>query len=235
MLKYINPNKTLRFTNHTIKILSVIFFIILIIGLAEALWFSPIDYVQDHSVRIMYVHVPAAWISIATFGCIGLLSIFYFVLKNKNFLLIGKSLAPSGFVFAIIAIVTGAIWGQPTWGTWWVWDARLTSMLLLGVFYLMYIVSWRIFKNIHAKYKISSIIAILGMINLPIIKFSVNWWSTLHQSSSVKLLSKSTIHQSMFLPLIIMTCAFVIFATIIFLMKYKAEVTKLKNRGLDRL
>ncbi len=145
-----------------------------------------------------------------------------------------KSLAPSGLVFNIIALVTGSIWGKPTWGTWWAWDARITSMLILALFYLMYIFAWRIF-NENKVNKVTSIIAITGVINLPIIKFSVDWWSTLHQPSSVNIMSNSTIHGSMLVPLIIMTAAFALFSLLIFLMKYNTELIKIKNKGLDRL
>ena len=153
----------------------------------------------------------------------------------KNFFLISKSLAPSGFVFNIIALVTGSIWGKPTWGTWWAWDARITSMLILALFYFMYLLAWKIFKNEIQAAKITSIIAIIGVINIPIIKFSVDWWSTLHQSSSVKILSETSIHVSMLIPLAIMTAAFALFSLLIFLMKYNVELIKIKNKGLDRL
>ena len=235
MLKNFNPNKAFFLTTKILKTLFFIFIIILIIGLTESLWISPEDYKQSHSVRIMYVHVPSAWISLGIFAFIGILSLFNFIFKNKNFSLIAKSLSTSGFVFCIIALVTGSIWGYPTWGTWWVWDARITSMLLLSIFYLLYILSWKVFeKNINQE-KISSIIAIIGMINVPIIKFSVDWWNTLHQNATVKIFSKSSIHPSMMLPLLIMTVAFALFSLIIFIMEYKAEVVKLKNKGLDRL
>ena len=235
MLKNFNPNKAFFLTKKILKTLFFIFIIILIIGLTESLWISPEDYKQSHAVRIMYVHVPSAWISLGIFSFIGILSLFNFIFKNKNFSLIAKSLSTSGFVFCIIALVTGSIWGYPTWGTWWVWDARITSMLLLSIFYLMYILSWKVFeKNINQE-KISSIIAIIGMINVPIIKFSVDWWNTLHQNATVKIFSKSSIHPSMMLPLLIMTVAFALFSLIIFIMEYKAEVVKLKNKGLDRL
>ena len=163
------------------------------------------------------------------------LSIGNFIFKNKNFSIISKSLAPSGLLFNIIALVTGALWGKPTWGTWWAWDARITSMLILCLFYLMYIIAWRIFEDKEKVTKITSIIAIAGLINVPIIKFSVDWWSTLHQVSSINLLSKPSIHTSMLIPLAIMTAAFALFSLLIFLMKYNTELIKIKNKGLDRL
>jgi len=183
----------------------------------------------------MYVHVPSAWIALGIFSLIALLSVISFIFKNKNFSIIAKSLAPSGFVFNIIALITGSIWGKPTWGTWWAWDARITSMLILLLFYAMYILAWRIFNEREKVIKITSIIAILGAINVPIIKFSVDWWSTLHQNSSINILSESTIHPSMLLPLLIMTAAFSLFSLLIFLMKYNTELIKIKNKGLDRL
>ena len=205
------------------------------LGLWEGLIVSPEDYIQGNSVRIMYVHVPSAWISLGIFSVIGTLSIFSFVFKIKNFLIICKSLAPTGFVFNLIALVTGAIWGKPTWGTWWAWDARITSMLILFLFYFVYLLSFNLFKKNKNLNKISSIIAILGLINIPIIKFSVEWWSTLHQPSSVKILSETSIHNSMLLPLLIMTASFALFSLLIFLMKYNTELIKLRNKRLDRL
>ena len=235
MLKSFEPNKIFAITSRAPKYVLFLFVIVLSIGLTEALFLSPEDYKQGHSVRIMYVHVPSAWISLGIFSLIAFLSLVSFIFKNKNFSLISKSLAPSGFVFNIIALVTGAIWGKPTWGTWWAWDARITSMLILALFYSMYLLSWKIFKKEEYATKIASIIAILGVINVPIIKFSVDWWSTLHQSSSVKILSETSIHTSMLIPLAIMTAAFTLFSLLIFLMKYNTELIKIKNKGLDRL
>ena len=235
MLKSFEPNKIFLITSRAPKYVLFLFIIVLSIGLTEALILSPEDYKQSHSVRIMYVHVPSAWISLGIFSLIAFLSLGVFIFKNKNFSLISKSLAPSGFVFNIIALVTGAIWGKPTWGTWWAWDARITSMLILALFYLMYLLSWKIFKDNEQVIKITSIIAILGFINVPIVKFSVDWWSTLHQTSSVNILSKTSIHSTMLIPLAIMTAAFTLFSILIFLMKYNTELIKIKNKGLDRL
>ena len=235
MLNNINPTKIFFIINRLQKYILILFLVVLVIGLLEALVFSPEDYKQSDSVRIMYVHVPAAWISLGIFSIISILSFVILIFKNKNFSLITKSLAPSGFVFNIIALVTGSIWGKPTWGTWWAWDARITSMLLLAVFYLMFILSWRIIDQNDKAIKVSSIIAILGLINVPIVKFSVDWWSTLHQPSSVNLLEETTIHSSMLLPLSLMTAAFALFSVLIFLMKYNTELIKIKNKGLDRL
>ena len=216
------------------KYIFILFIIVFSIGVIEALVLSPEDYKQSDSVRIMYVHVPSAWTSVGIFSLIAILSSGNLVFKNKYFLLIAKSLAPSGLVFNIIALVTGSIWGRPTWGTWWAWDARITSMLILCIFYILYILSWRILENKTSVNKVTSLISILGLINLPIIKFSVEWWNTLHQPASITL-SGSTIHSSMLVPLFIMTAAFVLFSILIFLMKYNTELIKIKNKGLDRI
>ena len=217
------------------KYIFILFIIVLSVGLLEALILSPADYKQSESVRIMYVHVPSAWTSVGIFSLIAFLSLGQMVFKNKYFSTIAKSLAPSGLIFNIIALVTGAIWGKPTWGTWWAWDARITSMLLLAIFYLMFILSWRIAGTEDKAVKLSSYIAIFGVINVPIIKFSVDWWSTLHQPASINLLKETSIHSSMLLPLGIMTAAFALFSLLIFLMKYNTELIKIKNKGLDRL
>ena len=235
MLKSFEPNKIFSITSKAPKYVLFAFIIVLTIGLTEALIISPEDYKQSDAVRIMYVHVPAAWIALGIFSSLALLSVGSFVFKNKNFALISKSLAPSGFVFNIIALVTGSIWGKPTWGTWWAWDARITSMLILALFYGMYLLAWRIYQDKDKAIKITSMIAILGVINVPIIKFSVDWWNTLHQPASINILSNTSIHASMLIPLSIMTAAFVLFSLLIFLMKYNTELIKVKYKGLDRL
>ena len=235
MFQLLEPNRIFSITSKAPKYVLLLFILVISIGLTEALILSPEDYKQSHSVRIMYVHVPAAWISLGIFSSITILSIVGYIFKIKNFFLVSKSLAPSGFVFNLIALVTGSIWGKPTWGTWWAWDARITSMLILALFYLMYLIAWRIYEDKEQVFKVTSIITILGIINVPIIKYSVDWWNTLHQPASINILSKSTIHSSMLVPLLIMTAAFALFSLLIFLMKYNTELIKIKNKGLDRL
>ena len=208
MFKYFEPNKIFSITSKAPKYVLLLFVIILTVGLIEALVLSPEDYKQSHSVRIMYVHVPAAWICLGIFSMITFLSVIGYIFKIRNFFLISKSLAPSGFVFSVIALVTGSIWGKPTWGTWWAWDARITSMLILSLFYVIYLIAWRIYDNNDKAFKITSIITVAGIINVPIIKYSVDWWNTLHQPASINILSESSIHVSMLYPLLIMTAAF---------------------------
>ncbi len=235
MFDFFRIGKIFEISSKLTKYVFVLFIIVLTIGLTEALFLSPEDYKQSHSVRIMYVHVPAAWMALGIFSMITFLSVGTFIFKNKKFFLISKSLAPSGFIFTIIALITGSIWGKPTWGTWWAWDARITSMLILALFYFMYLLSWRIIENENNAIKISSLIIIVGAINVPIIKFSVNWWNTLHQGPSIKIMSDTTIHSSMLIPLGIMTAAFALFSLLIFLMKFNTEMIRIKNKGLDRL
>ena len=235
MFKYFEPNKIFSITSKAPKYVLMLFIMVTSVGLLEALVFSPEDYKQSHSVRIMYVHVPAAWITLGIFSTISFLSILGYIFKIRNLFLISKSLASSGLVFNIIALTTGSIWGKPTWGTWWAWDARITSMLILALFYVMYLLAWRIYENKDEVFKITTIITILGVINVPIIKYSVNWWNTLHQPASISILSKTSIHISMLLPLMLMTAAFALFSLLIFLMKYNTELIKIKNKGLDRL
>ena len=187
MFKYFEPNRIFYLTSRAPKYVLLLFIIVLSIGLTEALILSPEDYKQSDAVRIMYVHVPAAWISLGIFSFITFLSIVGYIFKIKNFFLISKSLAPSGLVFNIVALVTGSIWGKPTWGTWWAWDARITSMLILVLFYIMYLIAWRIYENNDKVFKVTSTITIIGIINVPIIKYSVDWWNTLHQPASINL------------------------------------------------
>ena len=235
MFKHFEPNKIFSITSKAPRYVLYLLVIVLTIGLIESLLLSPEDYLQSHTVRIMYVHVPAAWLALGIFSSITFLSVTGYIFKLKNFFLIAKSLAPSGFIFNIIALVTGSIWGKPTWGTWWAWDARITSMLILALFYLMFLMAWRIYDKKEQVFKITSIITVLGIINVPVIKYSVDWWNTLHQPASINILSKSTIHSSMLVPLLIMTAAFALFSLLIFLMKYNTELIKIKNKGLDRL
>ena len=206
MFKNFFPNKILSLTNRTINNLVILLIIIIIVGLIFSLIISPPDYIQGDSVRIMYVHVPSSFIALGCFGFIGIASILNLIFKIKFMSLMAKSLAPVGCIFSLVSIVTGSLWGKPTWGIWWVWDARLTSMGILLLFYLAYIFTWKFVNNFEKANKISSVIGIVGLFNLPIIRYSVDWWSTLHQPSSITLTSVPTIHYTMLIPLIIMFC-----------------------------
>ena len=215
-----------------LNFINSIFFVLLIAALSFALIFSPPDYLQGDSVRIMYVHVPAAWIGLASFTSIAILSILNFIFKIKNLILITKSIAPIGFMFTCLAIITGAIWGQPTWGTYWAWDARITSMVVLALFYFIFIMIHKLISEEEKANRISSFVAIIGLINIPIIKFSVNWWSTLHQPASIKISGESSIHSSMLMPLLLMFFVMILYCALIFLMKYRIETIRVKKKGI---
>ena len=228
MLKNFFPNKILSLNKNLFTFLIVIMISVIIVGLINALITSPPDAVQGNSVRIMYVHVPSSFIAIGCFGLIGIASIANLIFKVKILPLMAKSIAPVGSVFCLISIITGSLWGKPTWGIFWVWDARLTSMLILLIFYLAYIAVWKFIENYEKANKTASIVAIIGSLNLPVIKYSVDWWNTLHQPSSITLTSAPTIHYTMLVPLIIMLVGMIIYSLIIFLMKYKTEIIKFK-------
>jgi heme exporter protein C len=235
MFNLLSASNIFYWIGKTIRFINSIFFVLLLVALSFALIFSPPDYLQGDSVRIMYVHVPSAWIGLASFTCIAFLSIVNFIFKIKNLTLITKSIAPLGLMFTCLAIVTGSLWGQPTWGTWWAWDARLTSMVILSLFYIAFIVAHKFISQEERANKISSIVAIIGLINIPIIKYSVDWWNTLHQPASIKLTGTSTIHSSMLMPLFLMFFVLLLYCALIFLMKYKTEIIRIKKKNLKRL
>ena len=228
MLKNFFPNKIISLTNKFINNLIILLIIVLVAGVVYSLLISPPDHIQGDSVRIMYVHVPSSFIALGCFAFIGVTSIINLIFKIKLIPLLAKSLAPIGFIFSLISIVTGSFWGKPTWGIWWVWDARLTSMVILLLFYIAYIFAWKFIESFEKANKVSSIIGIVGLFNLPVIKYSVDWWNTLHQPSSITLTSAPTIHYKMLIPLAIMFFSMALYSLIIFLMRYKIEVMKIK-------
>jgi len=200
---YANPH---HFEKIIRRIAPYLFFIglaLLCYGLYIGLFASPPDYQQKETVRIMYIHVPSAWLAIGIFFMIGILSAVFIIRRHHLAYVIAKESAPIGAILALICLITGSLWGRPTWGTYWIWDARLTSMLILFFIYLAYILINHTIDNTHKAAKISSIFALIGCIDLPIIKFSVEWWHTLHQGASVLRLGGNTIHASMLKPLLI--------------------------------
>ena len=199
-------------------------FLTFIIGLYFSLLESPPDYIQGDSMRIMYIHVPSAWLSLFSYTILAASCVAWFVYRNPTFNLIAKSIAPIGAALTLIALVTGSIWGKPTWGVWWVWDARLTSMLILFFLYLAYILLWQSISNQETASKISAALGIIGFINIPIIKFSVDWWNTLHQPASISKLSSPSIDINMLIPLLIMTLGYVLFLITLFLIKLRTEI-----------
>mgnify|MGYP001324947550 FL=1 len=202
-------------------ILSVIF---LILGLIFAFFLSPDDYQQGSSVRIMYVHVPSAWLSLMTYFIMTVYSIIALAFRMPFGFIVNTAVAPIGAVFTLICIISGSLWGKPMWGTWWVWDARLTSVAVLFIVYLIVIFINYSFENIKVREKIAAIFILVGSINLPIVKFSVDWWNTLHQPATVSKLSKPSIDPSMMTPLIIMTFAFIFIGISIAILRIKTEI-----------
>ena len=235
MFSFFSPSNVFSIIEKLIKFINSIFFIILAIGLTFALIISPPDYLQGDSVRIMYVHVPSSWIGLSCYLTIAILSTLNFIFKIKIFNLICKSIAPIGLLFTCLSVITGSLWGKPTWGTMWAWDARLTSMIVLMFFYIIYILSLKLINDKNLSLKISSIIVIIGAINIPIIKYSVDWWNTLHQPASIKLDGSSSIHSSMLLPLVLMLLVLLLYCALIFQMKYKTEIIRMKKKSINRL
>lgn len=201
--------------------------ILFVLGFYLALFESPIDYQQGEFVRIMYVHVPSAWMSLMIYSIIALSSGCYLIFKTPIANEIAKASAGIGAIFALITLITGSIWGQPIWGTWWVWDARLTSMLILFFFYLSYILTISSLKN-NRDNKAPSIIAIIGFINVPIVKFSVDFWNSLHQPASIIRIGGPAIDNSMLKPLIVIFLATLCFYILILCKKIKISLAQHK-------
>jgi heme exporter protein C len=193
-------------------------------GLYFSLLQSPPDYIQGDSMRIMYIHVPSAWFALMAYTILAGSSVLWFITRNPIFSIIARSIAQIGMIFTLISLVTGSIWGKPTWGVWWVWDARLTSMLLLFFLYLAYIFLWQSITNKDLASKISAALAIVGFVNIPIIKFSVDWWNTLHQPATISKLSAPSIDISMMVPLFIMTLATFLFLVTVFFIRLRIEI-----------
>ena len=196
----------------------------LILGLTFSFFLSPDDYQQGSTVRIMYVHVPSAWLSLMTYFIMTIYSIVGLAFRMPFGFIVNTAVAPIGAMFTLICIISGSLWGKPMWGTWWVWDARLTSVAVLFVVYLIIIFINYSFENIKVREKIAAIFILVGSINLPIIKFSVDWWNTLHQPATISKLSKPSIDPSMLTPLIIMTFAFILIGISIAILRIKTEI-----------
>ena len=195
-------------------------------GLYLALVASPPDYQQSETVRIMYVHVPSAWMAMAGYMFLAGASFAGLVWKHPLAHLAGKAAAPIGLVFTGLALITGAIWGKPMWGTWWVWDARLTSVLILFFLYLGYIALWQAIDDPDKAARAAAILALVGVINIPIIRFSVDWWNTLHQPASVIRAGGPSLHADMLVPLLVMAVAFMAYFATVLLWRIKGELAE---------
>lgn len=202
--KYANPTRFLRLAGLVIPWLGAVTAICLIAGLYMAFFASPADYQQGETVRIMYVHVPSAWIALSSYLGLGISALFFLVWRHPLADVAARAIAPVGTVFAILTLATGSLWGRPMWGTWWVWDGRLTSMLVLLFFFIGYLALASGFERSERGARPAAILALVGCINLPIVKFSVDWWNTLHQPASILRSGGVSIDSSMLWPLFTM-------------------------------
>ena len=225
----VNPNKFNKTANYLFKPILIASIILFAIGLLFSFYLSPDDYQQGSTVRIMYVHVPSAWLALLTYVIMTLYSIVALAFRMPFGFIINSAVAPIGAVFTLICIISGSLWGKPMWGTWWVWDARLTSVAILFIFYLIIIFMNVSFENRIVREKVVAIFIIVGSINLPIVKFSVDWWNTLHQPATISKLSKPSIDPSMMTPLIIMTLAFMLIGIAIAILRIKTEIISRKS------
>ena len=227
-----NPNRFNRITKKTQPFILFIAIIALFSGLYFGLFDSPKDYQQGDAVRIMYVHVPSAWLASFLYFSLAISCVFYLVWKHPLADLVSSSIAPIGALFSALTLVTGSLWGKPMWGTWWVWDARLTSMLVLFFFYLGYILLSNAFERKIDGSKTASVLAIVGLINLPIVKFSVDWWHTLHQPASIIKIGGPSIDDKMLLPLILMIFALSFFSLYMIILNVKTKLIEKKCEAL---
>ena len=191
----------------------------------------PADYQQGETVRIMFVHVPAAWMSLFGYSFIFFASVTALIFRHPLGHVAARAAAPVGAVFTLLALITGSLWGQPMWGTWWVWDARLTSVLVLLFIYLGYIALWQAIDEPIRAARAASILAIVGFINVPIVKFSVDWWNTLHQPASVSRLARPALHADFLYPLLFMGAAFLVLFLAITLTRMQMEVLRQRLRA----
>jgi heme exporter protein C len=229
---FANPARFVRLANQILPWAIAVMVIALPYGLYQALISSPPDYQQGDSVRIMYIHVPSAWMAMFTYMVMASASLAALVWRHPLALVAGKAAAPIGALFTALALITGALWGKPMWGTYWVWDGRLTSVLILFFLYLGYMAIWQAMDEEETAGRAASILALVGVVNLPIIKFSVDWWNTLHQPASVMRLDGPTIHSDMLSPLLWMAVAFKAYFVVTFLWRMKLEIN---NRKLSVL
>jgi heme exporter protein C len=234
MFNYLaNPVRFLRLTSRLQPITILIAFIAIGLGLYYAIIKSPPDYQQSETVRIMYVHVPAAWMAMFCYVALACSSAIALIWRHMLANIIAKSTAPIGASFTFLALATGSLWGKPMWGTWWVWDARLTSVLILFFLYLGYMVLYKAFDDQNRGARAAAILSIVGVVNIPIIKFSVDWWNTLHQPASVIKMDGPSIHPSMLTPLILMAVGYTAFYFWILFIRTRAELNTNKVRRLS--
>ncbi|MBA8666925.1 cytochrome c biogenesis protein CcsA [Holosporaceae bacterium 'Namur'] len=232
-LLWLNPSKFEQHFKVLIYSLAIIFISTTSCALFLVFKFVPDDYLQKELVKIMYIHVPAAWLSLMLYACLSIFGMLFLIFHNPFYDIISKSFAGVGSFMTLITLLTGSIWGKPAWGTWWVWDARLTSMLILFFIYITYILIRDAFENEQRAAKVSAVFALIGLINIPIIKFSVYLWNTLHQGASVIRFGSPTIHKSMLYPLLTIFLGFLAFAFLMVIIEIKSELYARKLKKLS--
>ena len=233
--RFANPGRFMRLAGRLMPWFATVTVVLIGAGLYFALFASPADYQQGESVRIMYVHVPSAWMAMFIYTVIAVASAVALIWRHPLADLVAKASAPVGAGFTFLALATGSLWGKPMWGTWWVWDARLTSVLVLFFLYLGYMALANAFEDPQRGQRAASILALVGFINVPIIKFSVEWWSTLHQPASVLRTGGSTIDSSMLWPLLIMALGFKLYYVTLLLLRVRSEMIAARLRARAQL
>jgi heme exporter protein C len=232
MQKFANPTRFLKLANTALPYVWAITVLLFVVGLYGALVTSPADYQQGETVRIMFVHVPAAWLAMMIYSIMALASAIAVIFRHPLADVAAKTAAPIGAVFCFLALATGSLWGKPMWGAWWVWDARLTSMFVLMLLYLGYIAIWQAIEEPNRAAMVARIVALVGFINIPIIKFSVEWWNSLHQPASVFKMGGPTIDRSILWPLLVMGLAYTFLFLALHLVSMRSEISARKLRTL---
>lgn len=228
MHRFANPAKFTRLADSILPWALFAAVIAFAAGLYYSLWNSPADYQQGESVRMMYVHVPAAWAAMSVYMFIAVASFTALVWQHPLALIAGKAAAPIGATFTALALITGSLWGKPMWGTYWEWDGRMTSVLVLFFLYIGYMALWQAMEEEEKAGRAASILALVGVVNLPIIKFSVEWWNTLHQPASIIRAGGPSVHADMQIPLYIMGIAYQLYFLIVVLWRMKLEINNRK-------
>jgi len=227
-----NPARFMRMSGAVLPLLGIATVLVLAIGLYLALFVAPPDYQQGESVKIMFVHVPAAWMALLVYLIVAAASAVALVWRHPLAEIAAQAAAPLGAAFTLVCLVTGSLWGRPMWGTWWAWDARMTSVLVLFFLYLGYIALVNAFDDMSRGARAGSVLALVGVVNLPIIKFSVDWWNTLHQSESVLRMGGPTIDASMLWPLLVMAVGYLLLFKTLLLIRMRTALNERKARAL---
>lgn len=227
-----NPTRFLNFAGAVIPWLAALTVLLLGVGLYQAFFVAPTDYQQGETVRIMYIHVPAAWVGMGCYAVIAIAALGTLIWRHPLADVAAKAAAPIGATFTFVILVTGSLWGKPMWGTYWVWDARLTSLLVLFLLYLGLIALWQSIEDPSRAGRAAAILALVGAVNLPIIKFSVDWWNTLHQPASVSRFDRPAMDTAFLYPLLVMALAYTLLFLTLHLMNMRNEILRRRIRSM---